>query len=150
MTPQEAWSGYKPNVAHLRVFGCVAYAQVLEAKMRKLDDRGEECVFVGYSEESKAYKLYNPLTGKLVVSRDVIFSEEDAWKWNNKEVNKENIVSIDFEEPEVVSPVEQQPAQTITTTPLHRHARSGSTSSEESSSSTPVRLRSLTNIYGQE
>ncbi|KAM1792164.1 hypothetical protein ACFX14_035868 [Malus domestica] len=105
MTPQEAWSGYKPNVAHLRVFGCVAYAQVPEAKRRKLDNRGEKCVFVGYSEESKAYKLYNPLTGKLVVSGDVIFSEEDAWKWNNKEVSKEKIVSTDFEEPEVVPPI---------------------------------------------
>ena len=141
MTPQEAWSGYKPNVAHLRVFGCVAYAQVPEAKRRKLDDRGEKCVFVGYSEESKAYKLYNPLTGKLVVSRYVIFSEEDAWKWNNKEVSKEKIVSTDFEELEVVPPVEQQLAQTTTTTPLHRTARSGHTSSEESSSSTPVRLK---------
>ena len=150
MTPQEAWSGYKPNVTHLRIFGCVAYAQVPEAKRRKLDDRGEKCVFVGYSEESKAYKLYNPLTGKLVVSRDVIFSEEETWTWNNKEVSKEKIVSTDFEEPEVVPPIEQQPAQTITTTPVHRIARSGPTSSEESSSSTPVRLRSLTEIYGQE
>ncbi|KAM0985722.1 hypothetical protein ACFX13_013180 [Malus domestica] len=150
MTPQEAWSGYKPKVAHLRVFGCVAYAQVPEAKRRKLDDRGEKCVFVGYSEESKAYKLYNPLTGKIVVSRDVIFSEEEAWKRNNKEVNKGKILSIDFEELEVVPPVEQQPAQTTTTTPLHRTARSGPTSNEESSSSTPVRLRSLTEIYGQE
>jgi hypothetical protein len=41
MTPQEAWSGYKPSVAHLRIFGCVAYAQVPEAKRRKFDDRGE-------------------------------------------------------------------------------------------------------------
>ncbi|KAM1936926.1 hypothetical protein ACFX15_014142 [Malus domestica] len=141
MTPQEAWSGYKPNVAHLRVFGCVAYAQVPKAKRRKLDDRGEQCVFVGYSEESKAYKLYNPLIGKLVVSRDVIFSEEDAWKWKNKEVNKGKIVSTDLEEPEVIPLVEQQPAQSITTTPLHRIARSGPTSNEERSSSTPVRLR---------
>jgi hypothetical protein len=76
MTPQDAWSGYKPSVAHLRIFGCVAYAQVLEAKRRKLDDRGEKFIFVGYNEESKAYKLYNPLTNKVVVSRDVIFSEE--------------------------------------------------------------------------
>jgi hypothetical protein len=71
MTPQEAWSGYKPSVAHLQIFWCVAYAQVPEVKRRKLDDRGEKFIFVGYSEESKAYKLYNPLTNKVVVSRDV-------------------------------------------------------------------------------
>lgn len=42
----------------------------------------------GYSEESKAYKLYNLLTGKLVVSIYVISSKEETWKWNNKEVSK--------------------------------------------------------------
>lgn len=36
-------------------FGCIAYAQVLEANRKKLDDRGEKCIFVGYSGESKAY-----------------------------------------------------------------------------------------------
>lgn len=40
---------------------------------------------MGYSEESKAYKLYNPQTGKLVVSRDVIFDEAIMWKWDNTE-----------------------------------------------------------------
>jgi hypothetical protein len=76
MTPQEAWSGYKPSVAHLRIFGCLAYSQVPETKRKKLDDCGEKCIFLGYSEESKANKLYNPLTKKLVVSRNVIFDEE--------------------------------------------------------------------------
>ena len=65
--PHEAWSGKKPSVAHLRIFGCVAYAQVLEAKRKKLDDRGEKCLFSGYSEEYKAYKLYNPLTKRVVI-----------------------------------------------------------------------------------
>lgn len=62
MTPQESWSRYKPSVGHLRIFGCIAYAQIPESKRKKLDDHGEKCIFVGYSEESKAYKLYNPLT----------------------------------------------------------------------------------------
>ena len=57
MTPQEVWSGYKPSVSHLRIFGCIAYAQVPETKRKKLDDRGEKCIFTGYSEELKAYKL---------------------------------------------------------------------------------------------
>jgi len=35
-TPQEAWSGYTPNVARVRIFGCVAYAQVLKSKGRSL------------------------------------------------------------------------------------------------------------------
>ena len=90
MTPEEAWSGYRPNVAHLRIFWCVAYARVLEEKTKKLDDRGEKCIFISYSDESKAYKLYNPLTNKLVVSRDVIFTQEEEWNWNEQSSDNEN------------------------------------------------------------
>ena len=78
MTSQEAWSDYKPSVLHLNIFVCIAYAQVPETKRKKLDDHGKKCIFIGYSEESKAYKLYNPLTNKVVVSRDVIFSEDES------------------------------------------------------------------------
>ena len=60
MIPQEAWSGYKPSVSHLRIFGFIAYAYVPETKRKKLDDRGEKCIFIRSNEESKAYKLYNP------------------------------------------------------------------------------------------
>ena len=36
-TPYEAWSGDRPNVKHLRVFGCIAYAHVLKDERKKLD-----------------------------------------------------------------------------------------------------------------
>lgn len=85
MAPQEACNSYKPNVAHLRIFGCVAYSQIPKPNRKKLDDRGEKCIFVSYSEESKEYKLFNPLTKKLVVSRDVIFDEDKAWSWDDDE-----------------------------------------------------------------
>lgn len=72
-TPEGAWSKRKHNIAHLRVFGCVAYSLIPQELRKKLDDRGEKCIFVGYSEQSKAYKLYNPITKKLIISRDVEF-----------------------------------------------------------------------------
>jgi hypothetical protein len=73
--PQEAWDGKPCNVSHFRIFGCVAFAQVLVEIRRKLDDRSERCIFVGYSEESRAYKIYNPITQKYVINRDVQFKE---------------------------------------------------------------------------
>ena len=66
--PEEAWSGQKQTVTHMRVFGCVAYAHVPDQLRKKLDSKGEKCVFIGYCDESKAYKLYNPSTKKLIVS----------------------------------------------------------------------------------
>jgi hypothetical protein len=44
-----------------------------------LDDISEKCVFVGYSEEYKAYTFYNPITDKYVINKDVELKEENAW-----------------------------------------------------------------------
>ena len=76
MVPEEAWSGTKTGVAHLRVFGSVAFAHVPEDLQKKLDNKSEKCIFTGYNEQQKAYKLYNPITKKVVVSRDVKFMED--------------------------------------------------------------------------
>ena len=61
------------------MFGCVAYAHIPKELRRKLDDRSQKCIFVGYSEKSKAYRLYNTITKKYVISRDVLFKEEEEW-----------------------------------------------------------------------
>ncbi|KAF8409152.1 hypothetical protein HHK36_005225 [Tetracentron sinense] len=118
-TPQEAWSGYKPSVSHLKIFGCIAYAQVPEAKRKKLDDRDEKCIFIGYSEKSKAYKLYNPLTNKVVVSRDVIFSEEETWNWDKEEKIKENQIEIEEQEADHGEQNQENMRQTISTPAPH-------------------------------
>lgn len=76
VTPEEAWSGVKPSVNHFRVFGCIAHVHVPEARRTKLDSRSITCVLLGVSEESKGYRLFDPVTKKVVVSRDVIFEEE--------------------------------------------------------------------------
>lgn len=85
MTPEDAWSGRKPAVDHFRIFGCIPYAHVPNVKRKKLDDKGEKCVFFGVNEVSKAYKLFNPFTKKIVTSRDVIFDEESTWNWSGQQ-----------------------------------------------------------------
>ena len=49
--PEEEWSGIKQGVTHIRDFGCVAYAHILDHLRKKLDSKGEKCIFIGYSEE---------------------------------------------------------------------------------------------------
>ena len=75
ITPYEAWNGHKPMVSHMRVFGCLAYALVPSQQRHKLDDKAKKCIFVGYSAESKGYRLYYPLMNTIIVSRDVVFIE---------------------------------------------------------------------------
>ena len=65
MMPKERFCGRKPDLAHLKVFGCIAYVHVLDELRTKLDPKEEKCVFIGYSLEQKGYKCYNPLTRQL-------------------------------------------------------------------------------------
>lgn len=85
MTPEEAQSGRRPVVDHFRIFVCIAYAHVPAAKRKKLDEKGEKCVFLGVIETFKAYKLFNPVTVKFVISMDVIFYEENTWNWDDQQ-----------------------------------------------------------------
>jgi len=79
MTPEEKFTGKKPDVSHLRVFGCIAYVHVPDEKRSKLDPKAEKCIFIGYSSEQKGYRCFNPSTRKWQVSRDVVFDEMASW-----------------------------------------------------------------------
>ena len=52
---------------------------VPKEKWRKLDAKAEKCILVGYSDEQKGYKCYNPRTKQARVSRDVVFDESASW-----------------------------------------------------------------------
>jgi len=86
MTPEEAWSGRMPCVAHMRVFGCTAYAMVPHEKRGKLDAKGTKCLFLGYCEGTKAYRLMCLQTNKIIKSRDVVFMEDSTSAGNDSEV----------------------------------------------------------------
>jgi hypothetical protein len=85
ITPQEAWCGVKLSVAHLKMFGSVAYAHVPNQKRTKLEDKSKMLIFIGYDEKSKAYNFYDPLTKKVHVSCDVQVNEESMWNWSSME-----------------------------------------------------------------
>ena len=65
-TAYEAWFKTKPKVDHLRVFGCINYSHIPKENQEKLDGKGEKCIFIGYSDESKGYRLNNPETEKVI------------------------------------------------------------------------------------
>jgi hypothetical protein len=70
-TPEEAFTGVRPEIGHLRIFGCPVYIHVPKEKRTKLEPSGKKGVFVGYSETSKAYRIYIPGQRYVEVSRDV-------------------------------------------------------------------------------
>ncbi|KAL7996846.1 putative integrase, catalytic core, ribonuclease H-like superfamily [Plasmopara halstedii] len=76
-SPYEVWTGRKPILANLKVFGCHAFVTVPKEKRTKLDARAELCRFVGYSEHEKSYRFESIKTGRVVISRD-------AKQWGNR------------------------------------------------------------------
>ena len=77
MTPYEAWHGEKPKVDHLRVFGCDAYAHIPKDERDKFDSKARKCILLGYGQETKGYRLFDPIRGKVLHSRDVRFNENE-------------------------------------------------------------------------
>ena len=78
-TPEEVFSGKKLEVSHLKIFSCPVYIHIPKEKRTKLDPSGKKGIFVGYSESSKAYKIYFPRFKNIDISRDVTFDEDTTY-----------------------------------------------------------------------
>ena len=77
-TPIHALTGHRAKLDKLRVFGCVAYNMVKDPTRRdKLAPKATKCVFMGYAEHQKAWKLYDLESNKMVTGVHVTFSEEE-------------------------------------------------------------------------
>ncbi|OMO87137.1 Integrase, catalytic core [Corchorus capsularis] len=74
-TPFEMLFGKKPEYDHLRVFGCLVYAHDNSKRGDKFSERGKPCVFVGYPNGQKGYRVYDLKEKKFYTSRDVTFFE---------------------------------------------------------------------------
>lgn len=80
-TLYEMWTGRKPQVRHLRVFGCVTYMRITKSHSKKLDERSKRVMHLGIEKRSKAYRLLDSKTGTMFMSRDVVFEENQKWSW---------------------------------------------------------------------
>lgn len=80
-TPYELFMGNKPNVSHLRVFGCVAYAYV-ERGRKKLDAKAKKGMFLGYQSNCNAYTVLVPTDNgsvRILQTRSVTFDEDNFY-----------------------------------------------------------------------
>ena len=79
-TPEEMFTGKKPEVSHFHIFGFLTFSHVPSENRTKLDPTIERGVFVGYDETSKAFHIYLPTLRKVVVRRELRFEEELAFR----------------------------------------------------------------------
>ena len=117
-TPFEVWSGRKPNISHLKVFGCMAYAHIPDSQRNKLDKKAVKLRFVGYAIQSKGYRLLDERTMKVYIRRNVVCNEHDFGHKKEDDIDAREELEIQPEvvngpEPEVIneSEADQGPEQ---------------------------------------
>ena len=96
-TPYELWTGKKPSIRHLHVWGCPAEARAYKPHEKKLDSRTVSCYFVGYAERSRGFKFFDPTARSFFETGNARFLE-DVEFWGGDKVR--NVV---FEEEGFVS-----------------------------------------------
>ena len=69
---EEVWTGHPCDYSNLKIFVCEAYALTPKNQRSKLDPRSKKCIFVGYDDVMKVYRLWDPTSHKIVIDKDVI------------------------------------------------------------------------------
>lgn len=82
MSPWESLTGNKPDLSYFRVFGSSGFYRVDDSKRSKLDPKANRCLFLGYSETSKAYRVWDYKLNRVVITRSVVLNEQppDSYK----------------------------------------------------------------------
>lgn len=96
-TPYEFWFQKTPDLKYIRIFGCVAYSKNT-GYIKKLDDRAAKYMFVGYAPN--AYRLFDPIRNKIIISRDVKFIESTPYCEKKPTQNNETYFGQEEEEEE--------------------------------------------------
>nr|GEX25389.1 hypothetical protein [Tanacetum cinerariifolium] len=74
-TPYHIINDRKPLIKHLHVFGCVCYITRDGENLDKMKEKGDQCILVRYSTQSKGYRVYNKRTRMIVKSIHIRFNE---------------------------------------------------------------------------
>nr|GFA02184.1 zinc finger, CCHC-type [Tanacetum cinerariifolium] len=82
ITPYELYTKKKPNLNYLKIYGCRAVVRLPYPKLETLGERGIECIFVGYAENSKAFSIYVIETNDSVSINSIIESMDDIFDEN--------------------------------------------------------------------
>lgn len=97
-SPYEALTRTKPDVSHFRIIGCSTFIFTpMENRGGKLQPTNSRAVLLGYDEESKAYRLYDPLQRKIIVSPQVHFLENQLGDFGHSNTSFTDVFSHLFD-----------------------------------------------------
>ncbi|KAL3833987.1 hypothetical protein ACJIZ3_008723 [Penstemon smallii] len=87
--PMEMWTGKPADYSHLHTFGSPVYVMYNAQERSKLDPKSRKCIFLGYVDGVKGYRLWDPIAQKVIISRDVIFTDDKIQEKENDSTSKE-------------------------------------------------------------
>ncbi|KAK9018566.1 hypothetical protein V6N11_001537 [Hibiscus sabdariffa] len=124
-TPHEMWTGKRPNMSFMKIWGCKAY--VKHQMSTKLEPKSHKCTFVGDPKETKGYYFYNHKENKVFVARTGVFLEKDflSSKEDRRNIELEEVQQQQDTEPEVerFSQTVEENSTDLETRPLRRSTR---------------------------
>ncbi|GBP32006.1 Retrovirus-related Pol polyprotein from transposon TNT 1-94 [Eumeta japonica] len=77
-TPEEVWSGRKPDLSHMRIFGCEAMMHIPKEKLKKWDSKSYKMIFVGYCEDNTVPVTLSDTKKQQQVSRNSLSESSDC------------------------------------------------------------------------
>ncbi|KMQ86201.1 integrase core domain protein, partial [Lasius niger] len=92
--PFELWHSKKPDINIFKVFGSKVAAHIPKERRLKFDAKSKEGIVIGYSENTKGYRIYFPQKKKVEILKDIVFLRDE------NERTKETGTSIISEEEE--------------------------------------------------
>ncbi|KAK8600564.1 hypothetical protein V6N12_050417 [Hibiscus sabdariffa] len=124
-TPYEIWTGKRPSMSFMNIWGCQAY--VKHQMSTKLEPRSHKCIFVGYPKETKGYYFYNAKKNKVFVARTGVCLEKEflSSKRDRRNIELEEVQQQQVTKPEVeqTSQIVEENSTNLETQPLRRSTR---------------------------
>ena len=118
-TAYELFKGKKPSVSYFHQFGCTCYILNTKVHLKKFDAKAYKGIFIGYSERSKAYRVYNSETHTVEESMHIKFDDKQPDKLSELVENFADIQLSDDEEsePEEISGPSQPTSEETNSSP---------------------------------
>ncbi|KAA0060126.1 gag-pol polyprotein [Cucumis melo var. makuwa] len=87
VTLYELWKGRKPNIKYFHIFGSICYILADRKYHRKWDVKSDQEIFLGYSQNSRAYRVFNIKSGTVMETINVVVNDFES---NINQFNIEN------------------------------------------------------------
>ena len=120
LTPEHCWSGQKPDLSNMRVFGSKAFAYIPEQLRSKIEPKSNECIMLGYCLSQRGYRLWGPKNERIFAARDVIFHENRAEQPERPNITHLSVTEYFEEDHEPVVTLQETSEQPLT--PLDEHS----------------------------